>query len=94
MSTENLQAKEIVEPGQVWFHQGRESEPYIILELLPNATGYERTGKIGSPIVVYEQGYDGQYPKGSRWARKLNDFLGTTEVDGKLVNNFVRKELK
>jgi hypothetical protein len=39
--------------GQVWFHQGKANEPYKIIEVIDNATGYESTGEIADPIVVY-----------------------------------------
>lgn len=92
MTTERPQPEEKVEAGQIWFHQGRPSEPYTVLDVLPNATGYESTGQLGKQIVIYEQGYDGQVAKkGTRWARELPDFLGTTEVNNKPVRNFVQK---
>ena len=71
--------------GQIWFHQGRTNEPYRIIEVLDNATGYESIGEIADPIVIYVQEYDGKVAKkGKRWARDLKDFL----------ENFVIKEEK
>jgi Protein of unknown function (DUF1653) len=83
-----------VSPGQTWFHQGRTEEPYIILKVPRNAAGFESTGEITQPpIVVYEQRYDGEVAKtGEIWARPLPDFLGSTEVNGQTIPNFVRKE--
>ena len=82
-----------VNAGQIWFHQGRVVEPYVVRGVFPNPEGYERTGQITAPpIVVYEQDYDGEVAKkGTIWARPLPDFLGVTEINGKLVPNFVLK---
>jgi len=61
---------------QIWFHQGKTDEPYRIIEVIDNATGYESSGKIADPIVMYVQEYDGQVArKGKRWARDLQDFF-------------------
>lgn len=92
MTAEKPQPQDRVKPGQTWLHQGKLGEPYTVEAVLPNATGYERTGQIGEPIIVYTQGYDGGYPKGTRWARSLTDFLGATEVSGLTVPNFILKE--
>ena len=70
--------------GQIWFHQGKKQEPYRIVEVLDNATGYESTGEIADPVVIYVQEYDGEVAKkGKRWARDLNDFLENFMVEEK-----------
>jgi hypothetical protein len=70
------QKNEKVSVGQIWFHQGKVEEPYRIVEVLENATGYENTGEIADPIVIYVQDYDGKVAKkGKRWARDFQDFL-------------------
>jgi hypothetical protein len=95
MTTEAGKPKGKVEKGQVWFHQGRTNEPYSIDRLLDNATGFESTGAIADPVVVYIQQYDGKIAKkGKVWGRLLSDFLGSTEVNGQQVPNFVLKKGK
>lgn len=83
MSSSNKESEQKIAIGQTWFHQGNADEPYRIVEILENATGYESAGQIADPIVLYVQEYNGKVAKkGKRWVRDLKDFF----------NNFVLKE--
>ncbi len=45
--------------------------------------------KTSEMLIVYEQLYDSEtYPKGTLWARPINDFFGKKEIDGKEVPRF------
>ena len=61
---------------------------YRVIDLLPDATGYEKTHEVGES-VRYEQLDDGEkFPAGTIWVRRVEDFLGKTIVDGREVNIF------
>lgn len=61
---------------------------YRTIELLHDATGYESTGEV-EESVRYRQITQGEkFPAGTVWVRRTEDFLGTTEVDGREVPIF------
>jgi hypothetical protein len=72
-------------PGSIWgyFDGGN----YRILSIELNATSYEETHEVGI-VVVYEQLYQGYFPKGQIWVRSIDDFRGETQHDGRMVPKF------
>jgi hypothetical protein len=60
---------------------------YIVDEVIMDATDEEKTGKL-SRTVIYTQKISGIYPVGTRYARKVDDFLGQIEHNRTLVNKF------
>lgn len=62
----------------VWEHSGGGEYKIIGIEL--DATGYEETHQV-SPMVRYEQQFNGSFPKGTIWVRQVISFR----------NNFTRK---
>lgn len=72
-------------PGSLWayFDGGN----YRILSIELNATSYEETHDVGI-VVVYEQLYQGHFPKGQIWVRSVDDFQSEIEKDGSMVRKF------
>ena len=60
---------------------------YTVTEVVLDATYEERTNKL-EPTVVYTQEVAGIYPEGTRYSRRLSDFLSQVNVDGIMVNKF------
>lgn len=61
---------------------------YEVDEVLLNATGYERTGRL-DPTAIYTQTVAGHNPAGTRYARSLGEITsGTVDVDGHSVPIF------
>ncbi|MCL5125337.1 MAG: hypothetical protein M1511_12730 [Deltaproteobacteria bacterium] len=60
---------------------------YVVNEIIMDATREESTGKLPQ-TVIYTQVIAGVYPIGTRYARRLDDFLGKVKKDGKLVKKF------
>lgn len=69
-----------VKKGQRYKHfKGRE---YIVLNVA-------RDSETTDEVVVYQAQYDSpEFGKNQIWVRSLNDFCGTKEVDGKIVDRF------
>jgi hypothetical protein len=61
---------------------------YRTIELLPDATGYESTGKVGESVRYTQLDKGEKYPAGTVWVRSTKDFLGTTTVEGREVPIF------
>ena len=73
--------------GGRYRHVDSHNTEYIVDKIIFDATGEEKTGKLGN-IVVYTQQVAGIYPVGTIYARTVKDFLGQTMYQGKLVNTF------
>ena len=72
-------------PGSVWaFFDGGN---YRILSIELNATSYEETHDVGI-VIMYEQLYQGQFPKGQIWIRSVDDFRSEIIKDGKVLRKF------
>lgn len=76
--------REIVIGGRYRHIEGTE---YTVEEVILDATNYEETGKL-EKTVTYTQQVAGHYPVGTKYARRLGDFLGQTEHNGEMVNKF------
>lgn len=61
---------------------------YVVEEVILDATNEEKTGKLPE-IVIYRQEIAGIYPKGTRYARRLDDFLSEIEHNGKKMRKFI-----
>lgn len=72
--------------GAVYRHC--EGLSYRVLQLVPDATGYETTRSVQGSTVIYEQLENGKFPAGTVWARSEADFLGQTMVEGKPKETF------
>jgi len=64
--------------GKVYRHKGG-GLTYRVECILLDATGYE-SGETPKPFVLYIQLEKGKYPKGTRWVRKLTDFLDNFQI--------------
>lgn len=73
--------------GGRYRHADSYNTEYVVDKIVPDATGEEKTGKLGK-IVLYTQKVAGIYPVGTIYARTVEDFLGQTMYQGKLVNTF------
>ena len=92
VSDDAPQSGEVV-VGATYEHMGNPTHTYTVVEIFPNATGYEETGKIAGELVKYRQNYDGEKAKtGDSWGRVSSDFTSETEVGGKRVKKFTRTE--
>ncbi len=60
---------------------------YTVEEIILDATNEEKTGKLPQ-IVIYRQEIAGIYPKGTKYARRLDDFLSKIQFKGEKVNKF------
>ena len=78
--------EELPQPGDMFEHCM--GGTYTFIGLQPDATGYEATGEV-SYLAKYTQNYDGSFPAGTEWTRRLDEFLhGTTVLNGQTVPIF------
>jgi len=73
--------------GERYRHCGVSNIEYIVDNIVIDATGYEETGSLGK-AVIYRQVVAGIYPVGTIYSRSVEDFLGQTVCEGRLVNKF------
>lgn len=60
---------------------------YVVEEVIMDATNEEKTGELPE-IVIYTQVIAGIYPVGTKYARRLDDFLSQIKDKGKQANKF------
>ncbi|MFA7654097.1 MAG: DUF1653 domain-containing protein [Candidatus Magasanikbacteria bacterium] len=74
-----------ITPGKYRHYSGKEYEVIEIALLADN--GQDNLKE----MVVYRQlGDYGEYPKGSIWVRRVNEFGAEVEIRGKLMKRFER----
>lgn len=71
-----------------WTYKHIDWPKYKVYEILPDATWYETTWGIWKSVKYEQLDAWEAYPAWTIWVRKIEDFLGTVEVEGQQKNIF------
>ncbi|MDO8516673.1 MAG: DUF1653 domain-containing protein [Nanoarchaeota archaeon] len=71
-------------PNQIYQHFKGKEKLYKILEIARDCENPEKK------IVIYQQLYESEFPKGTIWARSLEDFVGYKKIENnKEIKRFI-----